>query len=256
MPMSCGILSRRGGDLDRPASPAGDHLGNRSKRLGTSAGAIEQARRSVRDHLEEKIDRIVDMQVIAGLFAIAEQRNAPLLERLAHEAVRPVRIVGVAGAINRSQTQDRHGCLCLARQHQLSRPVHDSVEVGRNRRRRLRDQCRRKGVDRIGTGIDELRDFDRTGGLADRPAHGEISHQRAGVAALVGRERRQEHDHVARPQPLGEPRAARGVRQINLARAEPDGFDPRCRADARARPRPRNPLAPSTTTRSGMRGRL
>ena len=203
-----------------------------------------------------KIDRIIDMQMVAGLFAIAEQRNAPLLERLAHEAVRPVRIVGVAGAINRSQTQDRHGCLRLAGEHQLSRPVHDTVEVGGNRRRRLRDQSRRKGVDRIGTGIDELRDVDRTRGLADRPAHGEISHQRAGIAALVGRERRQEHDHVARPQPLRELRARRGVRQIDLARPEPDGLDPRGRADARARPRPRKPLDPSITTRSGRRGRL
>jgi len=35
-----------------------------------------------------------------------------------------------------------------------------------------------------------------TRGLADRTAHGEIAHQRAGVAALVRRERRQEHEHV------------------------------------------------------------
>src|SRR4029077_5185034 len=89
MAMGRRILSRRGYDLDRPAGAGGDHLGNRSKRLRSPARKIEQSRRSMGYDLENEVDGVIDVQMVAALFTIAEQRNAPVLERLAQEAVRP-----------------------------------------------------------------------------------------------------------------------------------------------------------------------
>ena len=44
--------------------------------------------------------------MVASFLAIAEQRNAPVLERLAQEPVRTVGIVGVACAIHSGQAEN------------------------------------------------------------------------------------------------------------------------------------------------------
>src|SRR5215831_17646177 len=165
------------------------------------------------------------MQMIARFLAVAEQRNAPVLERLAKETIRAVRIVGVVGAVDCGQPENCEGRIGLSGQHDFARAMHGAIEIKGRCRRLLGDERRCEGVDGVGTRVDELRDRDSARRLADRSRHGKISHQSAGVAALVRSECCQKHDRIFRTQPLGQPRARGVVCQIDIARSQSDRFD-------------------------------
>ena len=132
--------------------------------------------------------------------------------------------------------------------------MHGAIEIDRQRRGLLRDRGGGERVDGVGAGVDELRDLDAARRRADRAAHREIAHQAAGIAALVRRQGRQEHEHVARDA---------AARRAALPRRLPRGRARASRAQAPRRRRPhrrasrrppRKPPAPSTTTRAGFCG--
>src|SRR3989454_10205175 len=105
--MGHGIVSRRWNDRDRSAQVRGNDLGDGAKGVRSSSREIEEPGRAARDDLEDEIDGVVHVQVVARLLTCAEQRNAAVIDRLAQEAVGAVGIMGVAGAIERGEAQDR-----------------------------------------------------------------------------------------------------------------------------------------------------
>ena len=133
----------RGGGATSTGRPGTrrDHFRDGAECRGLPGRDIEQTGRPVRDDLEHQLNRVIDMQMVARFLAVAEQRDAAVLECLAQEPVRALRIVGVALAVERGQPHDRQRRLGLGRQHQLARAMHGAIEIERNRRRLLGDEA-------------------------------------------------------------------------------------------------------------------
>src|SRR5262249_9028144 len=99
MTVGCRILPRRRRYLDRPPRARRNPLCDRTEGGGCAGREVDEAGRSMGHDLEDELGCIVHVHMVARLLAIAEQRDAPILERLAHKSVRAVRIVRVASAI-------------------------------------------------------------------------------------------------------------------------------------------------------------
>src|SRR5262249_57237597 len=103
MTMGNGVVSGGGDDSNRPAATRSNHVGHSTERRRCTGRQVEETGRTAPDDLEDESDGIRHVEVIASLLAVAEQRDPLLAESLAEEPVRPIRIVGVAGTINRSE---------------------------------------------------------------------------------------------------------------------------------------------------------
>ena len=85
MAMAHRTLPRRGSDLDRPPCMRRDHLGDSAERGGCAGCQIEHTGRAVGDDLQDEVHGVIRIQMVARFLAVAEQRNAPVLDRLAQE---------------------------------------------------------------------------------------------------------------------------------------------------------------------------
>ena len=79
----------------------------KARKLATLAGCdIENAGRAVFEHETNDLGNVVDVDMVAALFALAEQNNGFAAIGLTAEAVRPIAVVRIAGAIDQCRTQD------------------------------------------------------------------------------------------------------------------------------------------------------
>src|SRR5207248_1261933 len=105
-----------------------------------SAGCqIDEPDRAMAEDVEQERGCVVDIEVVAGLLAIAEQVYASLFQRLAQKSVGTVGIVRIAGAMDRGEAQHGEWRLGIRRKHELPRAVHGAVKIERISRRLLRD---------------------------------------------------------------------------------------------------------------------
>ena len=169
------------------------------------------------------IDRIVDMQWSRVSSPSPNSAMRPSLSAWRMKRFGPYELCGIAGAINRSRPQDRQRVpLPRSPTSTLARRCIDAVEVGRNAAASPPRSSRRKGVDRIGTGIDEMRDVDRAawprrppGTWRDCASASPELRPLSGVSA-------DRNTTASRGRSRSASRAQRrGVRQIDLARASP-----------------------------------
>src|SRR5262245_40446451 len=89
------ILPRCSSKLDRAARKRGDHFRDFTERSGSPRRNIERAGASVLQHRADQRRHVVDMDVIALLLALPEQRDRLALGGKPSEAIRAVAVMGV-----------------------------------------------------------------------------------------------------------------------------------------------------------------
>src|SRR5262245_31793849 len=87
MAMGGRILARRRHDLGGPPRLRGHQVRHRSKAFRLAGHQIEHARGTPQGSLENEVDSVIHIEMIPRFLTIAEQRDAPVYERLADESI-------------------------------------------------------------------------------------------------------------------------------------------------------------------------
>ena len=149
----------------------------------------------MREHETDDLGDIVDIDMIAALFAFAEQNDRFSTIGKTAEFVRSIAVMRIAGAVNKRRPQDRERRSSgRSEQHLLAREMHRAVETGRRSGRRFVERQRPVGIDGVRTDIDQMRNRPLRQSLADRRHHADIlEHHRR---RLAGRARRNDDQCV------------------------------------------------------------
>ena len=213
------IGARQMDDLCRRVYLLGDQRGNLGECRRAAGDAEQHADAAPVQHPLRQLDQIVDEDVIAPLFAVAEQGDLAVLLAHAPKAVRAVGAVGVGKTVDQRRPDHGETAGHGRPQQHLAGQMHGAIGRVRLGLGVVGDPLRVVAIDRIRAEINDVT-AGRLRGRSDKMvAHRQVLHGRAEIASFVRSPARQHDRRVRRAQPAGERFVGTILREVDFGGA-------------------------------------